>query len=149
MKTIVVVSGGFDPIHRGHIALFNAAKTLGDMLIVALNSDQWLTKKKGRPFMPWRERAAVVGALRAVDAVVAFDDSDERGTANDALRKIRSDYPDAHIIFANGGDRTKQNVPEMEILDDHLTFVFGVGGDDKQNSSSRLLKDWKDFSSHG
>ncbi|MFA6132093.1 MAG: adenylyltransferase/cytidyltransferase family protein [Patescibacteria group bacterium] len=143
MEKIIIVSGGFDPIHRGHVAFFTAAKALGDRLIVAINSDDWLTKKKGRPFMSWEERAEVIKALEAVDEVIAFDDSDAQGTAKDAIQKVRTSNPGAEIVFANGGDRTKQNVPEMELVDDHLTFAFGVGGEDKKNSSSGLLMEWK------
>ena len=82
MNRVVVVSGGFDPIHSGHIAMFKAAKALGDVLVVALNSDAWLTRKKGRPFMPWDERAGVIDAMTVVDDVIAFNDDDN--TACDA-----------------------------------------------------------------
>jgi cytidyltransferase-like protein len=136
---IVLVTGGFDPIHSGHIAYFKAARTLGDMLIVGLNSDAWLTRKKGRPFMPLQERMAIVGNLAVVDQVVTYDDDD--GSSCNAIRLVRSQYPDAEIVFANGGDRTQENIPEM-IFDD-VEFVFGVGGEDKKNSSSWILEDWK------
>ena len=136
---IVIVSGGFDPIHSGHIEYFKAARALGDMLIVGINSDEWLIRKKGRPFMPWSERNAIVANLYPVDATVKFDDSD--GSAVDAIRKVKELYPTADIVFANGGDRTKENIPEM-VFDD-VEFVFGVGGEDKKNSSSWILEDWK------
>lgn len=143
MKKIVLVTGGFDPIHSGHIAYFEAAKTLGDVLIVGLNSDDWLTRKKGSPFMPWEERAAVVSALKPVTRVINFDDHD--GSACNAIRKVRAIYPNDTIVFANGGDRTSRNIPEMEMLQEmlHLEFAFGVGGDDKKNSSSWILQEWK------
>ena len=76
MKKIVLITGGFDPLHSGHIAYFKAAKTLGDMLIVGLNSDEWLERKKGRAFMPWNERLCVVNNLSMVDEVYTFDDED-------------------------------------------------------------------------
>lgn len=136
---IVIVSGGFDPIHSGHIEYFKAARALGDMLIVGINSDEWLVRKKGRPFMPWAERNAIVANLDSVDATVKFDDSD--GSAVDAIRKVRELYPNDKIVFANGGDRTRDNIPEM-VFDD-VEFVFGVGGEDKKNSSSWILEDWK------
>jgi cytidyltransferase-like protein len=136
---IVLVTGGFDPIHSGHIAYFKSARTLGDMLIVGLNSDAWLTRKKGRPFMPLQERQAIVGNLAVVDEVVTYNDDD--GSSCNAIRSVRSQYPDAEIVFANGGDRTQENIPEM-IFDD-VEFVFGVGGEDKKNSSSWILEDWK------
>ena len=142
MKTIVIATGGFDPVHSGHIAYLNAAKELGDMLIVGVNSDEWLARKKGKSFMPYRERFTVVFNLKAVDNMVLFDDNDD--TAIDAIRQTRLMYPSYKIIFANGGDRTKDNIPEMSFEDDNLEFVFGVGGENKLNSSSDILKSWKE-----
>jgi D-beta-D-heptose 7-phosphate kinase/D-beta-D-heptose 1-phosphate adenosyltransferase len=136
---IVLVTGGFDPLHSGHIAYIKAAKKLGDYLVVGLNSNDWLARKKGRAFMSWAERAAIISELKDVGRVVNFDDSD--GTAKDAIRKVRNIFIDAKIIFANGGDRTKDNIPEMEI--ENVDFVFGIGGEDKMNSSSWILQDWK------
>ena len=136
---IVVVSGGFDPVHSGHISLFRAAAGLGDRLIVGVNSDEWLTRKKGRPFMPLQERMAIVGNLSMVDEVVIYDDTDN--SSCQAIEIVRTRHPNDHIIFANGGDRTQDNIPEM-VFDD-VEFVFGVGGHDKKNSSSWILEDWK------
>jgi cytidyltransferase-like protein len=140
---IVLVTGGFDPLHSGHIAYFKAARTLGDMLIVGLNSDEWLTRKKGRPFMPWTERLCVINNLAMVNEVYTFDDAD--GSAKEFIRQVRAHYPDATLVFANGGDRTKTNIPEMDVLEEmlHLEFVFGVGGEHKMNSSSWILQEWK------
>lgn len=139
MTTIVVVSGGFDPVHSGHIKLIKQARLLGDHLIVGINSDEWLARKKGRAFMPWQERLAVLNNLRPVDEVYTFDDED--GTACHLLQQVQAHYPDAHIIFANGGDRTQENIPEMTVSG--VEFVFGVGGSDKANSSSWILQEWK------
>ena len=138
---IVIVTGGFDPLHSGHIAYFEAARALGDRLVVGLNSDDWLIRKKGRPFMPMTERRAIVENLRMVDRVIEFDDDD--GTAIDAIRATRNFYtlPNARFIFANGGDRTPDNIPEM-VFDD-VDFRFGVGGENKMNSSSWILTEWK------
>ncbi len=141
MKKIVLVTGGFDPIHSGHIAYIQEARGLGDMRIIGANSDEWLRRKKKKEFMPWIERAAVLSALSNVDRVINFDDSDN--SAKDAIRKVRSIYPNDHIIFANGGDRTNANIPEMDIKDENLEFVFGVGGEHKMNSSSWILQEWK------
>jgi cytidyltransferase-like protein len=138
---IVLVTGGFDPLHSGHIAYINAAKQLGDVLVVGLNSDAWLARKKGQPFMPYSERASVVFALQNVNGIILFDDSDN--SSRDAIVRLRKEYPDAEIIFANGGDRTQDNIPEMDIEDDNVQFVFGVGGEDKANSSSWILQEWK------
>jgi len=139
MKTIVVVSGGFDPVHSGHIKYIKAARLLGDMLIVGINSDEWLARKKGRAFMPWTERLCILNNLSSVDEVYTFDDDD--GTACHLLQQVRAHYPEDRIIFANGGDRTKDNIPEMTV--DGVEFVFGVGGEDKANSSSWILQEWK------
>jgi cytidyltransferase-like protein len=139
MNTVVVVSGGFDPIHSGHVAYLAAARALGDCLIVGVNSDAWLTRKKGRAFMPFDERRAVVGNLKSVDATLAFDDSD--GSAIDLIEQVKIAYPDSQIVFANGGDRTAKNIPEMSVKD--VVFQFGVGGEDKKNSSSWILEEWK------
>jgi cytidyltransferase-like protein len=139
MTTIVVVSGGFDPVHSGHIRLIKEARALGDMLIVGINSDEWLARKKGRAFMPWNERLAVLNNLKPVDEVYTFDDDD--GTACHLLHQVRAHYPEAKIIFANGGDRTPDNIPEMSVPD--VEFVFGVGGSNKANSSSWILEEWK------
>jgi cytidyltransferase-like protein len=143
MKKIVLITGGFDPLHSGHIAYINAARELGDSLIVGINSDEWLRRKKGQEFMPWEERATIIAALHNVDRVINFDDSDN--SAKDAIKKVRAISSHAQIIFANGGDRTKENIPEMDLLQEmlHLDFVFGVGGEDKKNSSSWILQEWK------
>jgi cytidyltransferase-like protein len=136
---IVLVTGGFDPLHSGHIEYFKAAKQLGDKLIVGLNSDAWLTRKKGQPFMPYYERMMVVGNLSMVDETIQYDDSDD--SSINAIKRVKQDYPNAEIIFANGGDRTPHNIPEME--ENNVTFEFGVGGDNKINSSSWILDKWK------
>lgn len=138
---IVLITGGFDPIHSGHIDYINAAKSLGDILIVGLNSDEWLAAKKGRAFMPWEERAAVISNIKSVDKVIDFNDIDR--TARDAIRKTRALFPNDHIIFANGGDRNNANVPELDVNDNNITFRFGVGGTDKKNSSSWILDNWE------
>jgi len=138
---IVLITGGFDPVHSGHISYIQSAKKLGDQLVVGVNSDAWLTRKKGRPFMPLQERLSVLQNIKGVDWTVQFNDDD--GTAKDAIRKVRLNYPSNKIIFANGGDRTNDNIPEMDIDDNNIEFVFGVGGEDKKNSSSWILEEWK------
>ena len=137
---IAVVSGGFDPIHSGHISYISEAKKFGDRLIVALNSDEWLRNKKGKEFMPFDERKLVLESLSSVDEVISFED-DNLGSCINALIKIKNIYPDDEIIFCNGGDRGKNNIPEMDV--EGVNFKFGIGGDDKKNSSSWILKNWK------
>ena len=136
---IVLVTGGFDPLHSGHIAYFEAAKKLGDKLIVGCNSDAWLERKKGRAFMPITERTTIIQNLRMVDGVILFNDDD--GSSIEAVKNVQNLFPNDQIIFANGGDRTAGNIPEMACKD--VIFKFGVGGDDKRNSSSWILEEWK------
>ena len=136
---VVLVTGGFDPLHSGHIAYFKAAKELGDHLVVGLNSDEWLIRKKGKAFMPFEERAAILKELSCVDEVIGFSDIDD--TANHAIFQVLSTKgSQTKVIFANGGDRTRSNIPEMKFTD--VEFAFSVGGKDKKNSSSWILKEW-------
>jgi len=140
---VVIVTGGFDPIHSGHISYFNAAALLGDKLVVGINSDAWLTRKKGAPFMPWYERSKVIQSMKVVDFVMEFND--DGNNSLDCIHKCRLMWPDAELIFANGGDRTANNIPEMGYVDHYnkLSFEFGVGGAHKANSSSWILQEWK------
>lgn len=139
---IVLVTGGFDPIHSGHIAYFESAKKLGDKLIVGLNSDAWLARKKGRAFMPIQERDGIIRNLKMVDMTVMIAD-DPDNSCSTFIQETLNLFPNDEIIFANGGDRTQENIPEMKITNPRLSFVFGVGGENKANSSSWILEDWK------
>lgn len=139
MNKVVLVTGGFDPLHSGHIAYFKAAKALGNMLVVGVNSDAWLTRKKGRPFMPATERIDIIQNLKMVDHCILFNDDDN--TAIEAINNVKMMYANSHIIFANGGDRTPHNIPEMAVKD--VEFAFAVGGENKANSSSWILEEWK------
>jgi len=139
MAKTVLVTGGFDPLHSGHIDYFNSARELGDRLIVGLNSDAWLARKKGQAFMPAYERATIIQNLKMVDGVILFNDDD--GTAIEAIKNVMALFPNDEIVFANGGDRTSENIPEMVVPG--IIFKFGVGGDNKKNSSSWILEEWK------
>lgn len=141
MENIVLVTGGFDPIHSGHINYFKEAAKLGDKLIVGVNSDAWLTRKKGRPFLPYHERVEIIRNLKGVYYTIEFNDDDN--SSCDAIIQVRQLFPNSNIIFANGGDRTKENIPEMKLNYQNLKFVFGIGGSDKQNSSSWILENWQ------
>lgn len=141
---VVVATGGFDPLHSGHIEYLKCAKALGDVLIVGLNSDKWLERKKGKSFLPFYEREQVLLNLKCVDNVINFDDYDD--TAIEAILKVKRFYPRADVIFANGGDRTVKNIPEARYFesDDWITFEYAVGGTEKKNSSSTILEKWVD-----
>lgn len=136
---VVLVTGGFDPLHGGHIEYLKAAKQLGDTLIVGVNSDDWLVRKKGQAFMNITERMFIISQLTMVDSCICFNDNSN--DAIDAIKNVRLMYPRSQIVFANGGDRTQDNIPEMSVAD--VEFVFGVGGVAKRNSSSWLLDEWK------
>lgn len=140
LNEVVLVTGGFDPIHSGHIAYLNAAKKLSNYLIVGINSDAWLLDKKGYYFMSFKERKAIIENLKMVDKTIDFDDSN--GSANDAIK--RSMNISKKIIFANGGDRKSSNIPELSFFknNESVKFVFGVGGESKINSSSTITKDF-------
>ena len=141
-SSVVLVTGGFDPLHSGHISLLKSAKQIAPMsaLAVGLNSDYWLTKKKGQPFMPLEERIAIVRSLEMVDNVLEFTDSD--GSAIEAIEQCLQIYD--KVIFANGGDRHNENTPEYERFknDDRVVFRWAVGGLGKVQSSSWILDKW-------
>src|SRR5210317_517773 len=122
--TVVVVTGGFDPLHSGHISYLKAARKLGDILVVGVNSDSWLERKKGRAFMSVEERSYIVESLGCVTEVLNFNDQD--GSAIDCIEKVKYRYSEDKIIFANGGDRTPKNIPAMVVSG--VEFKFGVGG---------------------
>ena len=141
-SSVVLVTGGFDPIHSGHISLLRSAKQIApkSALAVGLNSDYWLTKKKGQPFMPLEVRITIVRALEMVDNVLEFSDSD--GSAIEAIEQCLQIYD--KVIFANGGDRHNENTPEYERFknDDRVVFRWAVGGLGKVQSSSWILDKW-------
>ena len=130
MKT-VMVSGGFDPVHIGHIRMIREASHWGRVIVV-INSDEWLKRKKGYVFMPYEQRAEIMGNIKGVALVTNVDDSD--GTVCKALQQHR---PSA---FANGGDRKKNNTPEMKVCDElAIQMLWNIGGKDKPQSSSWLV----------
>lgn len=135
-ERIVAVSGGFDPIHVGHIRMFQEAKKLGDKLIVILNNDHWLRKKKGYVFMPQEERMEIIKAISGVDKVVLTSNKPNSGDMSvcSELQKIRPH------IFANGGDRKLGNIPEVPVCRQiGCKMIFNVGRGGKIQSSSWLL----------
>ena len=137
---VSLVTGGFDPIHSGHLRYFERAKDFSDYLIVGLNGDPWLKRKKGQYFQCWTERADIIRHLDMVDAVISWDDSDD--TARGAIRKCLE--ISKQVVFCNGGDRGKENIPEVIGFanNENVIFEYGVGGTDKLNSSSWILHNY-------
>tara|TARA_R100000988_G_C3882131_1_gene108804 strand:+ start:51 stop:509 length:459 start_codon:yes stop_codon:yes gene_type:complete len=136
-EKVSLVTGGFDPIHSGHIRYFERAKDLSDYLVVGLNGDPWLKRKKGQYFQCWTERAEIVRNLTMVDAVISWDDEDD--SACGAIAKCLE--ISEKVIFCNGGDRIKSNIPEIQGYGDdpRVEFKFSIGGEEKMNSSSWIL----------
>ncbi len=138
-KKIVMVSGGFDPIHPGHTRLFEEAKKLGDKLVVVINNDNWIRMKKGNGFMSEKDRAEVISSFRHVDEV--FISEHKKNTKDISICKELSKIK-PHI-FANGGDRFADNIPEFKLCNElGIKMVFNVGKGGKIRSSSKLLKDY-------
>lgn len=140
-SSLAVVSGGFDPVHPGHISLIREAHfTYGDVVII-LNSDKWLTRKKGKPFMCWDDRADILRSIKGVIDVIAVDDGD--GTVCNGIFSISRKYSDRHIVFCNGGDRKPSNTPETAFCEGlNIEVAWGLGGG-KKVSSSHLLASWQ------
>jgi glycerol-3-phosphate cytidylyltransferase/D-beta-D-heptose 7-phosphate kinase/D-beta-D-heptose 1-phosphate adenosyltransferase len=135
---IVIVSGFFNPLHGGHLDMIEAAARLGDRLIVIVNNDVQQVIKKGKVILDQQNRARLLGALRDVDEVMIAVDDDP--TVIESLRAVAQKYPDDELVFANGGDRDSEKVtPETEICHEYaITMLFGVGGTEKADSSTRI-----------
>ena len=142
MDNIVLVSGGFDPIHSGHIKLIEDASKHGK-IVVLLNSDKWLQNKKGKEFLPFKEREIIMKALKNVIDVISCGDIDK--TCIDGIEKAINKYKNQKIKFANGGDRNSNSTPESIFCENNkIELLWGIGGDNKLNSSSWILKKWRD-----
>ena len=143
-KIISIVSGGFDPIHPGHIMMMKDCLKFSDYLVVGVNSNNWLIKKKGNFFMDIKHRIYVIENLSVVNEVMEFDD-DEKGSASNLLIKVRKKFNNNKIIFANGGDRSDPTkILEFDTCQKFkIDPKFGVGGNHKESSSSDLLKRWE------
>ena len=136
-KATVMVSGGFDPVHAGHIRMIRHAAQYGEVIVVA-NSDDWLYRKKGFVFMEYDRRIEILNAIKGVILVDSVDDTD--GTVCEAIRRLQPTY------FANGGDRGKTNTPEQAVCEElGVKLLWGIGGEEKLDSSSDLAKKVRDF----
>jgi D-beta-D-heptose 7-phosphate kinase/D-beta-D-heptose 1-phosphate adenosyltransferase len=145
MAKYYIVSGGFDPIHEGHIENIKESRLESDGVVALLNSDEWLCRKKGHNFMSFYTRSVILENIKGVIDVMGFDDSD--GSACDGLRRVREKYPHDELVFAKGGDRTADNIPEIGVcketgIEIKYNVGFAISGNQKPNSSSWLLKDW-------
>lgn len=141
-KKVIAVSGGFDPLHVGHVRMFKEARALGDELVVIVNNDNWLIAKKGYAFMPEQQRKELIESIKYVDQVILTthrpNPSDMSVCAE--LEKLRPD------IFANGGDRKADNIPEYDLCEKlGIKMVFGIGQGGKVESSSWLLAKFLEF----
>ena len=126
-KKLVAVSGGFDPMHKGHVRMIREAAKFGDVVVI-LNSDEWLVRKKGYKFMSFEERSYIAGSIKGVVLTTGVDDAD--GTVCEALTRIKPDF------FANGGDRYNTNTPEMSICNElNIEMLWNIGGEKEQSSS--------------
>lgn len=136
-KKLIAVSGGFDPIHKGHVKMIREAAELGEVVVI-LNSDEWLVRKKGYKFMDFAERSYIAGCIKGVLMTTGVDDTD--GTVCEALKRIKPD------VFANGGDRILSNTPEMKLCQElGIEMVWNVGGGKEQSSSELVNKiKWHD-----
>jgi D-beta-D-heptose 7-phosphate kinase/D-beta-D-heptose 1-phosphate adenosyltransferase len=139
MFDVVLLSGGFDPVHVGHVKMIQEAAKIGEIVVIGVNSDDWLARKKGKPFMKSSERLHIMQSLKGVAYSVSFDDTDN--SACDLIKTAREKYgDDVSIAFANGGDRIRSNIPEVQTcLDAKVQMIWNVGGG-KIQSSSDLIK---------
>ena len=140
IKTIIILSGGFDPVHKGHVRMFQGAQAFPAHVAVGLNSNSWLIRKKGKPFMDWDERKEILDAVSYIDYVYDFNDADD--SACHLIEKVIQKYGDdsnIKIYFGNGGDRTDDNSPEVSYCDEQgVNLLWSVGGEKIQSSSDLI-----------
>jgi cytidyltransferase-like protein len=136
---VLVLSGGFDPLHVGHVRMIQAARDLAGLVVVGVNSDDWLRRNRGQCTMPFEERREIVASVRGVTSAVGFDDKDN--TARHLIGMVHKMSPGAKIAFGNGGDRTALNVPEVDLCKElGVDLVWGLGGDRVEASSELVYR---------
>lgn len=134
MNNMICVSGGFDPLHCGHLAMLREASKHGELMVI-INSDDWLRRKKGFVFLPWEQRATIIADLRYVTGVCTVDDSD--GSVCEALKRVKPRY------FANGGDRVSDNTPELQLCNElGIEMLWNIGGGKTESSSEIARRNW-------
>ena len=142
MKKIIILSGGFDPVHIGHVRMFKAAKEENATVVVGVNSDLWLSRKKGQSFMPLAERIEILKGFKYIDYVHSFNDDDD--TACNLIETVLKSYKndkDIRIFFGNGGDRTSETTPEMKYCEENgVELLWEIGGEKIQSSSDLIKK---------
>lgn len=138
VQRVSIVSGYFNPLHVGHLRMMEAARALTGYLVVIVNNDAQQLAKKGKLILPLADRMEVVRALRVADDTIAAVDDD--ATVRLSLGLVREKYPDAELIFANGGDRSSAaRISEADVCEElGIELRFGVGGAEKADSSSRI-----------
>ena len=131
---LMILSGGFDPLHVGHIRMIQHARDMAALVVVGINSDEWLHRKRGCVLTKFEDRCTIVASIRGVTSAVGFDDGDDTAVA--LIKMVCRLSPGAQIAFGNGGDRTSTNVPEVEICNElGVDLVWGVGGERVESSS--------------
>ena len=140
IRKIIILSGGFDPVHKGHVRMFKAASQIGDV-VVGANSDTWLIRKKGKYFMPFEERKEILDSIKYIDSVLSFNDNDN--TACQLISDVKNKFKneEVELFFGNGGDRTNETTPEMEFCEkNNIGLIWDLGGEKIQSSSDLLKK---------
>ena len=131
---IMILSGGFDPLHVGHVRMIQSARDMAALVVVGVNSDEWLRRKRGRVVQSFDDRCEIVASIRGVTSANGFNDEDDTAVA--LIRMVCRMSPGAKIAFGNGGDRTSTNVPEVEVCKElGVDLVWGVGGNQVESSS--------------
>tara|TARA_B100001540_G_scaffold276958_1_gene264162 strand:- start:14 stop:793 length:780 start_codon:yes stop_codon:yes gene_type:complete len=140
---IALLSGGFDPVHIGHLAMIKEAAEIAQKVVILLNSDEWLIRKKGKPFMIGSQRAQILEEFESIHKVI-IQDQDDDDSSNTAIKNFKEANPKKIICYCNGGDRSDvKKIRETKVCEDlNIDLIFGIGGVHKLESSSNLTKNY-------